>query len=82
MNPLGPDEVVWLDSGHEIQIWMGRPRFPGPGEYRVVAYYHNYPDTGCSGVILAAHCPKTLWQIRRTTPCRLRSNEVVVSVLD
>ena len=82
INALKADEVFTLKPGESkvIDRGVGIPPFPGPGKYRIKFFYSNIPDIKWSGVPLGKHDPQAASKIPGSTPCKLISNELIVTV--
>jgi hypothetical protein len=84
INALKADEVFTVESGKkkDFNEWIGQPALPTPGTYKVVIYYANEPGRQWKGVPLGEHDAKAMARAQASTACRLRSNEVVVTVTE
>lgn len=82
INSLTRDNLLTLRPGGSEVLgdWIGAPRFPRAGSYRVVLYYRNDPQMPWKGLPLGQHDPEAMRQIRQTASCSLVSNELVFHV--
>lgn len=82
INSINSSEVFSLKPGetHRFGSWIGHPRFKMSGQFRVVFYYQNIPDSKISGLLLKPHEDGVLDRIRQSTPCKLVSEEIIVDV--
>ena len=83
INPLKLSEVFSLKPGQSkrLESWIGHPSFDKAGRYRLVFYYQNIPTLEVSGIPLGPHEKGVFDRIRKSTPCRLTSEEIVVDIL-
>lgn len=83
INSVRLSEVFSLKPGEtrRLEDWIGNPTFEKPGRYRLVCYYQNIPEVKVSGIPLRPHENGALDRMRKSTPCRLTSDEIVVDVL-
>ncbi len=83
-NPLEADEIVDVAPGESIDLgsWIGWPRYPGPGQYRVVFHYENDPAKEFGGLPLGAHDSHAVKRLRASTPCRAASEPVAITVVE
>ncbi|MCX6639039.1 MAG: hypothetical protein NTW14_00975 [bacterium] len=83
INPIELTEVFTLKHQESKQLggWVRYPKFPQPGKFRVVFYYQNIPDLEVSGIPLGRHDAAALELIKRSTTCKLISNEMIITVL-
>jgi hypothetical protein len=83
INGIKLSEVFALKPGEDkhLEHWIGWLAFQTPGKFRIVFYYQNVPDMKIQGVPLEEHEKGAIKRIRRSTPCKLVSNEVVIEVL-
>ncbi len=84
VDPLGSDEIFVLQPGdaRRLSDWIEAPKLSRAGTHRVVLYYRNDPWATIEGLPFEPHDPIALDLLRRTTPCTLVSNEVVIEVLE
>jgi hypothetical protein len=82
INALKNDEVFTLEPGKKKDLaeWVGQPSLPEPGTYKVVFYYANEPGQKWKGVPLGEHDAGAMARVQNSTPCRLKSNEVTITV--
>ena len=82
VNRLKPKEVFLLRPGRTKKLsgWVGFPRFPGPGRYRLLFYYFNDPSIRWKGIPLGQHDPSTMQRVKTSTKASLISNELVFVV--
>ena len=82
VNSLQLSEVFTLKPGEKRALgdWIGQPRFDRPGRYRVVFYYQNLPELRFRGLAAKAPSARIVREFRASTPCLLRSREMVVEV--
>ena len=83
INAIKRSEVFSLTPGASIRLanWTADPKFETPGKFRLVFYYENIPDLKIAGFPLGPHDDDVLGQIKRSTRCRLVSEEVLLDVL-
>lgn len=77
------DDFVLLQAGEQLELkaWMGLPKVPGPGRYRVVMYYEIDPSKKPRNDRLAGHYGEAISKrIQSLETLALRSNEVVLVV--
>lgn len=81
-NPLTAKEVFALRPGEsrDLQSWVGQPEFTTPGTYRVVCYYENRPSIKWAGLPLGVNDDAAMKRVRKSFPCLLRSNELVITI--
>lgn len=83
VNAIKADEVFSLKPGEERRFeqgWWGAPRRLAPGKYRAVLIYENVPSKDCGGLAMGEHSEQALADIKRSTPCKLRSNELLFTI--
>jgi hypothetical protein len=83
INPIKLSEIFLLKPGEQkrFNAWIDC-QMPGtPGRYRLVFYYENIPDLEILGIPLGSHENGALYEIRKSTQCRLVSYEIVIDVL-
>jgi hypothetical protein len=84
INALKADEVFNVEAGKQKDLneWIGQPALPTPGTYKVVCYYANEPGRQWKGVPLGEHDAAAMTRVQASTACRLRSNEVTITVTE
>lgn len=86
INSLKNGEVFILKPGEKREIDMWRSLFPvcnlPPGEYRLILYYANNPTFKWEGIPLGKHDEDEMGKIRKSTPCKLMSNEIVFTITE
>lgn len=84
INAAQKDEIFTLKPGETRAIsgWIHFPQFKNPGKYRVVLFYKNDPTRKILGITLRPHDQEAIQEMARSTPCLLKSNEIVVDVLE
>jgi hypothetical protein len=82
INALKKDEIFTLEPGRKKDLaeWVGQPALPAPGTYKVVFYYANEPGRKWEGVPLGEHDAGAMARVQKSTSCRLKSNEVTITV--
>jgi hypothetical protein len=82
INALKMDEVFTVEPGKKKDLaeWVGQPSMPEPGTYKVVFYYANEPGRKWKGVPLGEHDAGAMARVQQSTPCKLKSNEVTITV--
>lgn len=82
INALMPEEVFVIPPGGNAALreWVGPPRLPGPGKYRMVFYYRNNPSAVWRGIPLGRHDPDDMKKVRSSTACSMVSNELEFTV--
>lgn len=82
VNTIRRDEVFVLNPGGSTALeYVGVPRFEAAGRYRIKFYYQNTPDTAPGGLPFEPHDAEALALMKKSTPCLLKSNELIVTVL-
>lgn len=85
INALRRDQVFILPirGKKSFSAWLAPRDFAAaPGVYRAVFYYINDPKLKLTGYVLGKHDAGVEKRIRSSTPCRLVSNEIAVTVKD
>jgi hypothetical protein len=82
INPLKRSEVFTLQPSESrvFRDWIQPRADLPPGRYRAVLYYRNEPTRKITGIPLGGHEAGVEDLIRRSTPCLVISNEVVLTV--
>ena len=83
VNPITESEVVTLQPGEKMTLngWIGQVHGREPGLYRVVFYYQNDPTIIRKGLPLGKDSERALKAIQESTPCLLKSQEVLLEIL-
>jgi hypothetical protein len=83
INALRPDEVFTLAPGESetfgTYVWA---TFSKPGKYRVRYEYENRPLMEWGGIVLGEHDEGAMRRVRASTACKLRSGEVIFTVVE
>ncbi len=86
VNSLRADEVFVLKKGAKkvLSDWLAPFRIDEPGRYRVRLVYLNEPERKAlrSGLPLGEPTPEILAAFKATTPLRVMSNEIVITVTE
>src|SRR5262249_21477503 len=78
LDPVHPSAVFHLAPGGSRVMEVDPPRFSRPGKYRMVFSYRNAPGMTWHGEYSCD--ARIMEQIRHSTPCELRSNEILLMV--
>ncbi|MEQ8791718.1 MAG: hypothetical protein RIC55_35980 [Pirellulaceae bacterium] len=83
VNPLTREEIVFLRPGETMPLsdWFCYLPVRDPGKHRVVFYYANQPDKTWRGVPLGQHDAEAMKLVHASTPCQLKSRELIIDVL-
>jgi len=83
INALRREEVFTLAPGQSenlpMSVWAV---FSKPGKYRVRFEYENRPSMEWGGIVLGQHHEGTMLRVRKSTACKLTSNEVIFVVTE
>ncbi len=83
INSLRMEEIVTLQPGDSCDLgdwsydWSLLEK--DSGTYRVVFDYENRPGMEWKGVPLGVHDPAAMERVRKSTACKVRSNEILVN---
>src|SRR5262249_20465372 len=82
LDPFSPKELFTLLPGKRMQIMPYFYNWPyySPGRYRVVFYYINDPTKQWNMALGEAPVPPADRLIKGSTACRLRSNELILTI--
>ncbi len=81
INKIKESEIINLEPGVKVLLdeWIGNPSLgTGAGKYAVKLSYENDPASGIKG--FGAQDKHIMKRIKKTTPIKLISNEIVVEI--
>ena len=82
MNAISRNEIFELKAGEKREIagTIGVAGGYPPGKYVAVLQYENDPKRKMTGLVLGDQDKGVLRAIQASTPCKVKSNEIVVIV--